>query len=227
VPQLTPEDLLRIVVLAAVLLGVAFPVHEFCHAWMANRLGDSTARYMGRLSLNPVRHFDPWGGGILLLTLLLSGGTFAIGAAKPTPVNPTNLRGGRRGEMWVALAGPASNLVLAALAAIPIRIIVAVPGLAEQILRNDVASLALSILFYFLQINIVLFIFNLIPVPPLDGWTVLRGLVNPRTAWEMTRLQGQIGIYGMLVVFMLFLFAGNLVLAPIIEGLTRLLTGLG
>ena len=85
-PQLTSEDLLRIVVLAAVLLGVAFPVHEFCHAWMANRLGDSTARYMGRLSLNPVRHFDPWGGGILLLTLLLSGGTFAIGAFHDEPV---------------------------------------------------------------------------------------------------------------------------------------------
>jgi Zn-dependent protease len=193
---------------------------------MANRLGDATARFMGRLTLNPVRHFDLWGGGILILTLLLSGGTFAIGAAKPTPVNPTNLRGGRRGEMWVALAGPVSNLVLAALAAIPIRLIVAVPDLADQVLNNDVASFALSVLFYFLQINIVLFIFNLIPIPPLDGWTVLRGLVNPRTAWEMTRLQGQIGIYGMVLVFALFLFGGNVILRPLIEGFTRLLTGL-
>jgi Zn-dependent protease len=225
VPQLTAEDLLRIAILAAVLLGVAFPVHEFCHAWMANRLGDSTARFMGRLTLNPVVHFDLFGGGILLISLLISGGTFGFGAAKPTPVNPTNLRGGRRGEMWVSLAGPVSNLVLAAVAAIPLRLIHEVPGLREAVLSSEVSFFFLSVLFTFLQINLILFIFNLIPVPPLDGWTVVRGLVNPRTAWEMLRIQGQIGAYGMLAVFAVVLLGGGTILVPILDTITTILTG--
>ncbi len=224
--QLTPDALLQIVILAAVLLGVAFPVHEFSHAWMANRLGDSTARYMGRLTLNPVVHFDLVGGGILLLSLFASGGTFGIGAAKPTPVNPTNLRGGRRGEMWVSLAGPLSNLAMAAIAAIPIRLVVALPGVLDSVRSNQPAWFALGIVFYFLEINLVLFIFNLIPVPPLDGWAVLRGMVDPRTAWQMTRLQGQIGLYGIVIVFAVFLLGGGVILSPVLEGLTRLLTGL-
>lgn len=223
---LTPEAIFRDVVLGAVFLLVAFPIHEFSHAWMANRLGDSTARYLGRLTLDPIAHFDPMGGGLLLLSLVGSGGTFAIGMAKPTPVNPSNLRGGRRGEMWVALAGPASNLILAAFGAVLIRLIAAVPALTDLAVGNQAGRLLFGALETFVLIDIVLFVFNLIPVPPLDGWTVLRGLVPPQVAWDMTRVQAQVGLYGMLIVFVLIFFGGTTFLSPILEGIFSLLTGL-
>lgn len=223
---LTPEAIFRDIVLGAVFLLVAFPIHEFSHAWMANRLGDSTARYLGRLTLDPIAHFDPMGGGLLLLSLIGSGGTFAIGMAKPTPVNPSNLRGGRRGEMWVALAGPVSNLILAAIGAVLIRVIASVPALADLVVGNQAGRLLFGALETFVLIDIVLFIFNLIPVPPLDGWTVLRGLVPPQVAWDMTRVQAQVGLYGMLVVFILIFFGGTTFLSPILGGIFTLLTGL-
>jgi Zn-dependent protease len=223
---LTPEAIFRDIVLGAVFLLVAFPIHEFSHAWMANRLGDSTARYLGRLTLDPIAHFDPMGGGLLLLSLIGSGGTFAIGMAKPTPVNPSNLRGGRRGEMWVALAGPVSNLILAAIGAVLIRVIASVPALADLAVGNQAGRLLFGALETFVLIDIVLFIFNLIPVPPLDGWTVLRGLVPPQVAWDMTRVQAQVGLYGMLVVFILIFFGGTTFLSPILGGIFTLLTGL-
>ena len=222
---LTPDAIFRDIVLGAVFLLVAFPIHEFSHAWMANRLGDSTARYLGRLTLDPIAHFDPMGGGLLLLSLVGSGGTFAIGMAKPTPVNPSNLRGGRRGEMWVALAGPVSNLILAAIGAVLIRFIVAVPGL-DLIGSNQAARLLFGALQIFVFIDIVLFIFNLIPVPPLDGWAVLRGLVPPQVAWDMTRVQAQVGLYGFLIVFILIFFGGTTFLSPILGGIFTALTGL-
>jgi Zn-dependent protease len=223
---LTPEAIFRDVVLGAVFLLVAFPIHEFSHAWMASRLGDSTARYLGRLTLDPIAHFDPMGGGLLLLSLIGSGGTFAIGMAKPTPVNPSNLRGGRRGEMWVALAGPVSNLILAAIGAVLIRVIATVPALADLAVGNQAGRLLFGALETFVLIDIVLFIFNLIPVPPLDGWAVLRGLVPPQVAWDMTRVQAQVGLYGMLIVFILIFFGGTTFLSPILGGIFTLLTGL-
>ena len=223
---LTPEAIFRDIVLGAVFLLVAFPIHEFSHAWMANRLGDSTARYLGRLTLDPIAHFDPMGGGLLLLSLVGSGGTFAIGMAKPTPVNPSNLRGGRRGEMWVALAGPVSNLILAAIGSVLIRLIATVPALADLAVGNQAGRLLFGALETFVLIDIVLFIFNLIPVPPLDGWTVLRGLVPPQVAWDMTRVQAQVGLYGMLIVFILIFFGGTTFLSPILGGIFTLLTGL-
>ena len=103
------------------MLLVGFPVHEFSHALAAYRLGDGTARMFGRLTLNPIVHFDPLGGLMLVISALGTG--FFFGWAKPTPVNPMNLQGGRRGEAIVALAGPASNLIMAAVAAIPLRFI--------------------------------------------------------------------------------------------------------
>ncbi len=115
---------------------VGFPVHEFSHAFAAYRLGDSTARWQGRLTLNPIAHFDPLGGGLLALSAIAGG--FFIGWAKPTPVNPYNLRYGRRGEALVALAGPLSNLIMAAVVAIPLRLILANPQLRFDVQTNDV-----------------------------------------------------------------------------------------
>ena len=118
------DQLLASIIVVAIMLLVGFPVHEFSHALAAYRLGDSTARFMGRLTLNPIVHFDPL-GGILLAVTMLSGTGFAFGWAKPTPVNPRNLEYGRWGEAIVAAAGPISNLVLAIAAAIPLRYILA------------------------------------------------------------------------------------------------------
>ncbi len=164
-------DLIHFIYLAvALLLSLSF--HEFSHAWMANRLGDPTARYMGRLTLNPLAHLDPY-GTMFMLIALLSG--IGIGWAKPVPFNPNNLRGGyRRGVGLVSVAGPASNLILAFGAAILARL-GDFFGLPDAVILPFV---------YVVVVNISLMLFNLIPLPPLDGAKVLVGLLgNFRGQW--------------------------------------------
>jgi len=197
----SPEQAVAAVVVLAVLLLVAFPIHEFSHAYAAYRLGDSTARLFGRLTLNPMAHFDPAGGLILAVSIFLSGGSFGFGWAKPTPVNPANLRGGRRGDALVALAGPLSNLVLAIAAALPIRYLIATgfepPAIVAQILIS------------FFSINLALMIFNLIPIPPLDGSHVLYALLDPPTAWRVRAFLSQYGTLVLMVAVFLPIFPGN------------------
>src|SRR5437867_7980241 len=130
-----PSQLLPILLVVAILLLVAFPVHEFSHALAAYRLGDSTARYLGRLTLNPIAHFDPLGGFFLILTALTG---FGIGWAKPTPVNPANLAGGRQGEALVAFDGPLSNLVMASISAVPLQ--------AAQLLGVHLPDIVITVL---------------------------------------------------------------------------------
>ncbi|HKY88733.1 MAG TPA: site-2 protease family protein [Candidatus Limnocylindrales bacterium] len=186
--NLDPERLLPVLLVAGILLLVAFPIHEFSHALAAYRLGDSTARWMGRLTLNPIAHFDPLGGLFLVLTAL-SG--FAIGWAKPTPVNPANLAGGRQGEALVAFAGPFSNLVMASIVAVPLRAIVT--------LGIDAPPLVVTVLAYLVLFNLLLFVFNLLPIPPLDGWKVLLSFLSPATAWQLRPYEQ----YGFLVLILL------------------------
>ena len=177
---------------AGIILLVSFPVHEFAHAFAAYRLGDGTAKMFGRLTLNPIAHFDPV-GGLLLLASSLTG--FGIGWAKPTPVNPINLRGGSGSEGVVAFAGPAANLVLAAAGAIPARLLIAAG-------RNgvDVPEIVVQVLAYFVLINVALMIFNLIPIPPLDGSKVLFSFMNPRTVWQVRPILEQYGLILLLFV---------------------------
>ena len=158
----------------ALILLIAFPAHEFAHALAAYRLGDSTARLFGRLTLNPIAHFDPI-GGLLLIVSGLSG--YIIGWAKPTPVNPLNLGGGRNGEAIVALAGPAANLVLAVVGALPLR----------YILATDLAvpGIVLDVLWLFVLFNVLLMFLNLLPIAPLDGSKILFALLDPRTAYRV------------------------------------------
>jgi len=215
------DQLLAAIIVVAIMLLVGFPVHEFSHALAAYRLGDSTARFMGRLTLNPIAHFDPL-GGILLAVTMLSGSGFAFGWAKPTPVNPRNLEYGRWGEAIVAAAGPISNLVLAIAAAIPLRYI-----LANLTLASEVPLLALQILLLFIQINLVLMVFNLFPIPPLDGSKVLFAFLPPQVAWRWRPMLEQYGFILLLIVF--FLPPGNSVGAriviPIIDAFLSLLVG--
>lgn len=198
---MTTDQLIQGVTVVAIFLLVAFPVHEFSHAWVAFKLGDSTARWQGRLSLNPIVHFDPIGGTILAISVLLAG--FGIGWAKPTPVNPYNLRYGRKGEALVAVAGPISNLVMAAIVAIPLRIIVGDPNMLTTVLSNGAAKFIFNVAVLFVEIDVLLLIFNLLPIPPLDGWRALLGLVDARTAYSLKPFEQ----YGFVVLILLIFFA--------------------
>ena len=206
------------------MLLVGLPVHEFSHALAAYRLGDGTAKLFGRLTLNPIAHFDPVGGTLLALTFIGSaaaGGAFGFGWAKPTPVNPMNLQGGRRGEAIVAAAGPLSNLVLAIVAAIPLRFLLANPALLDQV------SMLAQVLYLFVQINLVLMIFNLIPIPPLDGSKVLFAFLDRRTEYQIRPILEQYGFFILLALF--FLPPGNSIggriFGPIIHAFSSFLVG--
>lgn len=218
-------------IVVAVMLLVGFPIHEFMHAWTAMRLGDNTSRWMGRVSLDPRVHFDQMGGIVLALTAglgVLSGGGLLFGWAKPTPVNPTNLRHGRRGHALVAFAGPASNLVAAILVAIPIRIVESDFEWWRTVQQTPILELAWSVLWLLLFLNIVLFLFNLVPIPPLDGWAVLTGIVPARAAYRLRELEAQYAnVLPMLFLgFVVVLFvSGGAVLGPLISGIASLLVG--
>jgi len=224
--QATVQALFSAFIVVATMLLVGFPVHEFMHAWTAMKLGDNTARWMGRVSLDPRVHFDQMGGLILAVTAIFSavGGGLLFGWAKPTPVNPINLRYGRRGHALVAFAGPASNLVVAVLVALVMRVIIWSQPDASALL-----DLAWTTLWLLLRLNIVLFIFNLIPIPPLDGWSVLKGVLPMQAARRMTELEIQYAhVLPMLFFgFIIILFvAGRSLLLPIIDSMTRLLLGI-
>jgi len=180
----------------AVALLVAITIHEFSHAWLASRLGDQTARSQGRLSLNPVAHLDLV-GTILLLTA-------GFGWGKPVPVNPYNLRNGpRAGMALTSLAGPASNLLLAFVFAIPFRL--GVLPITMQMNSNLVPSPS-GLLLTILIMNVTLAFFNLIPLPPLDGFSVALGILPTTIAHKVAG----IARYGPLVLF------GILLLGPLV-----------
>lgn len=222
--QQTLDRLIPAVIVVASMLLVGLPVHEFSHALAAYRLGDGTAKLFGRLTLNPIAHFDPVGGSLLALTFIgsaLSGGAIGFGWAKPTPVNPLNLEGGRRGEAIVAAAGPLSNLVLAIAGAIPLRFLIANPSLTVHVaLLYDVLSL-------FVFINLVLMIFNFIPIPPLDGSKVMFAFMDRRTEYQIRPILEQYGFFILLIL--LFVPPGNSILGrvitPVLDGLYTFLVG--
>ena len=186
--------------LLAVVLGIT--IHEYSHARAAEWLGDSTARYMGRLTLNPVAHFDPF-GAIMILVSSLTG--FGFGWGKPVPVNPYRLRFGPRvGMALTAFAGPFSNIALATLFGAPLRLANAMPP-----------KLQLA-LFTVVSVNAALAVFNLLPIPPLDGFSVLQGLfstIRARWARDATNFMDRVASQGPLI-FMLLLFADRALPSP-------------
>jgi Zn-dependent protease len=213
------EEVIVKTALLAVMLLVAFPIHEFSHALAAYRLGDGTARLMGRLTLDPRAHFDPTGGLLLVISVMFTG--FGFGWAKPTPYNPMNLQGGRWGEAIVAAAGPISNLVLAIAASVPLRYMT-MTGMDVPILS--------AFLYLFVEINLVLMVFNLLPIPPLDGSKVLYAFLDPRTSWQVRAFLNQYGLVILLAAMLLPVFGGNtfvgLVFDELLAPLQHLLTGL-
>ena len=220
------EKILPAAIVVGIMLLVGLPVHEFSHALVAFRLGDGTAKLFGRLTLNPIAHFDPVGGTLLALTFIGSaatGNALGFGWAKPTPVNPFNLAGGRRGEAMVAAAGPLSNLVLAIAGALPLRYLVANPALADQ-----VPLIVLQVLDLFVQINLLLMIFNLIPIPPLDGSKVLFAFLDRRTEYQVRPFLEQ---YGFFILLAILIFPpgnsiGSQIIGPVLRGFYSLLVGI-
>ena len=201
------------IALIAFFLLLSFPVHEFAHALAAYRLGDSTAKLFGKLTLNPIAHFDPFGGTTLVISILVTG--FPLGFAQ-TPVNPRNLRG-RYGEAIVALAGPLSNLLIAAAVAIPLRLLLANEEFAIQNLT------LVSILGFIVQGSIILGLFNLIPIPPLDGGTVMLSLVSPRTAWQLRPILAQYGIF--LIILLILPLGGQSILGRVLLPIANAIFG--
>jgi Zn-dependent protease len=216
--NLDPQTLIVKAVLIVVMLGIAFPIHEFAHALAAFRLGDGTARLMGRLTLDPRAHFDQTGGLLLAISVLFFG--FGFGWAKPTPYNPMNLQGGRWGEAIVSAAGPLSNLVLAIAASIPLRYI--------NTTGMD-AGLIADFLSVFVSLNLILMVFNLLPIPPLDGSKVLFAFMDPRTAWRVRPVLEQYGFVILLGAMILPIFGGNtligIVFKEVLGPLESLLVG--
>lgn len=191
------------VLLAFLVLIVSLSVHEAAHAWSANRLGDSTARLLGRMSVNPMVHVDVIGTVVFPLVSMVSGLPL-IGWAKPVPVDLRNLGAGWRQKwMLIAAAGPASNLVIAAAAAIVFRLM---PGGGLDGESIGSGSLVPRTLLRLVDLNILLAVFNMIPVPPLDGGNVLSGLLTgpAAAAFNTLRPYGFLILYGLLLTGLLW-----------------------
>jgi Zn-dependent protease len=202
---------------ALLLLLISFPVHEVAHATAAWKLGDGHARALGRVSLDPRRHIDPLGAGLLLLSALSGGGM--IGWAKPTPVMAQSLRGGSLGWAIVAVAGPLSNLFLAVVAALLYRLIGSPPA------TDPVGVLIV----YFTYFNAALLFLNLLPIPPFDGRALLTGvlaLISPRLADTVEGLTSSRLAFPVVIVLLFFTPLGSL-LGDLSFGLTQVLLGPG
>ncbi|HTV16832.1 MAG TPA: site-2 protease family protein [Acidobacteriaceae bacterium] len=211
-----------------VVLVFSLSVHEAAHAWTANRLGDPTARMLGRVTLNPVKHVDLIGTIVLPLFMIFMPGYSGVlvGWAKPTPVTPRNFRNLTRDDILTTLAGPCSNMLVAFIATIALVILSKTSATANSIVHmlagrapldpsviaGGGAVLPLAILFYMsVTLNVILFIFNLIPLPPLDGSHVIRHMLP----YKVLRVYDSIGIIGLLVFIVLggrviMIFAGPL-----------------
>jgi Zn-dependent protease len=200
-----------------VALVIAVTVHEASHAWIAWRLGDPTPRLAGRITLNPLQHLDPL-GTIMMIYMAISG--FGFGWGKPVSINSYNLRyGPLLGQAVVALGGPAANLVTAAIIAVPLRLLIA----------SQPSMIILTFLAIIVLVNISLAVFNLLPIPPLDGFSVLIGLLYRipsmtanRLAWSLTN--PQIQMYGPFILIAIVLL-GPWLLGSIMGPPIRLLFG--
>lgn len=179
---MTELTLIQKIAVWALPVMFAITVHEVSHGWAASRFGDQTARMLGRLTLNPLKHIDPIGTVVVPLALLMLGG-FVFGWAKAVPVNPKNFKRPRHDMAWVAMAGPASNFVMAIgwglIAKIGLMMEASMPGAAQFLVYSGLAGIS---------INLILMVLNLLPVPPLDGSHVVSALLPPQLAWQYNRV---------------------------------------
>src|SRR6266511_153151 len=206
-------DIIRTIVTSLPPLLLALTLHELAHGYVALRFGDQTARWAGRLTLNPIRHMDPVGTLFILFGMITRAPV--IGWAKPVPVNPHNLRRPHTDMIWVALAGPGMNLLLAAASAFALRWFTHPRWYADSPLALSIALPLFEMLRASLLINVGLAIFNLVPIPPLDGSRVLSGSLPRRQAITFSQLEP----YGFIILLVLFMSGAiQQVIYPIIRG---------
>ncbi len=207
------DQFIQTVTIGAIPILFAITLHEAAHGYVARHFGDMTAYQQGRISLNPLRHIDPVGTVLLpLLTLLLGGLLF--GWAKPVPVNFSALRHPKKDMLWVALAGPVSNLVMAFGWALLYKVTLMFPD-------NYYAEPMLGMASMGIQINIVLMVLNLLPLPPLDGGRVAVSLLPARQAYKLSRVEP----YGMFIlIFLAVTPLLGLILSPLVALVERLIT---
>lgn len=196
-------------ILSLVILILSIIVHEVSHGYMADRLGDPTARLQGRLTLNPLKHIDPVGSIIVPLITSLAGFTF--GWAKPVPYNPYNLKNKRRGEFLIAIAGPASNIAIALIF-----------GLIIRFTQQGVMTPFIEIAMYIVLINVILAVFNLIPIPPLDGSKLLFSVLPN----QYGKVRQVLEMYAPILIVVVVFFVWQLVY-PIIGPIFKAFTGFG
>jgi Zn-dependent protease len=201
-------------VISIVILIFSVIIHEVSHGYMANYLGDPTARLQGRLTLNPLKHIDPVGSIIVPIVTSLAGFTF--GWAKPVPFNPYNLKNKRAGEFFIALAGPISNIALATIFGLIIRYIAAYAA------PSPTVTGAIEVLSYIVVVNIILAVFNLVPLPPLDGSKLLFSLLPESHGRFREILEDYAPIWVLLIVLFLWQF-----IQPVIPYLYSIITGAG
>jgi Zn-dependent protease len=213
------EDTIRQIAIWALPVLFAVVLHEVAHGWVANRLGDPTAARLGRLTLNPISHVDPIGTILIPLLLVAVGAPFIFGYAKPVPVNFQNLGNPKRDMIWVAAAGPVTNIVLAVASVYLFKAVDGLAHLLPSMLAMPLALMAEGSV----KMNIMLAAFNLLPVPPLDGGRVLVGIApQPLSSWV-----ARIEPFGFVIVLALLMtHTLDFILGPFIYFVLRLVQGL-
>jgi len=204
------DPIILIIQLAILLISVV--IHEVSHGLMANHLGDPTAKYAGRLTLNPIKHLDLWGSFLIPLSLLIIGSPILFGYAKPVPYNPYNLKNKKWGPALVAAAGPGSNLIIALTFGLSLRFM----GFGNSVYLQNLAQ----IFAYIVLLNLLLAVFNLVPIPPLDGSKILFALLP----YKYQQIGFQMERYGLILVlfFIFFLFR---YITPVIFWLFKIIVG--
>jgi Zn-dependent protease len=204
------DPIILIIQIAILLMSVV--IHEVSHGAMANHLGDPTAKYAGRLTLNPIKHLDLWGSFIIPISLLVIGSPILFGYAKPVPYNPYNLKNKKWGPAMVAAAGPGSNLMIALIFGLTLRFI----PFYQSIYAQNLAQ----IFVYIVLLNLLLAVFNLVPIPPLDGSKILFAALP----YKYQQFSFQMERYGLiLVLFFIFFFFRYII--PIIFWLFKIIVG--
>ncbi len=205
---------MALAIFGVIVLIFSAVIHEVSHGFVADKLGDPTARLSGRLTLNPLKHIDPFGSVILPILLSLIPGGIIFGWAKPVPYNPYNLKDPEKGAAEIALAGPLSNLILALIFGILFRLSVSAGGVLYNL--SDLFSIIVLI-------NIILGVFNLVPIPPLDGAKVATAIL-PDSAWKIKKFLAENNPYGWFILIG-FIFFGITIISPVISFLFRIFTG--